>query len=77
MKPTRYLSVKEVAEILNISSKTVYRKLRIIPGYFNLGGIHFFDEEEFRNGLKQLATDTNRNTSVSQPRKKDIHGLLT
>jgi len=77
MKPTRYLSVKEIAEILNISSKTVYRKLGAIPGYFNLGGMHFFDEEEFRNGLKELATNKNKNTSVSQPRTKDIHGLLT
>jgi transcriptional antiterminator len=76
MKPTRYLSVKEVAEILNISSKTVYRKFRIIPGYFNLGGMHFFDEEEFRNGLKKLATDTSKTTSIVQTTRTDTHGLL-
>ncbi len=76
MKPTRYLSVKEVAEILNISTKTVYRKLRIIPGYFNLGGMHFFDEEELRNGLKELATNTNKTHSVVETTRADTHGLL-
>lgn len=72
---TRYLSVKEVAAMLNISEKTVYKKLGIIPGYFNLGGMHFFDEEELIKGLKLLATSTNRMTSkVHQTRDK--HGLM-
>lgn len=76
MKPTRYLSVKEVAEILNISSKTVYKKLAVIPGYFNLGGMHFFDEEELRNGLKSLATQPNKTTSAVRTTRADTHGLL-
>lgn len=72
---TRYLSVKEVAEIFNISPKTVYKKLGDIPGYFNLGGMHFFDEEELLKGLKLLATSSNKTTSkVHQTRDK--HGLM-
>ena len=72
---TRYLSVKEVATILNISIKTVYKKLDIIPGYFNLGGMHFFDEEELRNGLKTLATKSKRTTSQFH-QTHDKHGLM-
>ena len=73
---TRYLSVKEVAAILNISIKTVYKKLDVIPGYFNLGGMHFFDEEELRNGLKKLATKLQKTTSVSHQTRVDKHGLM-
>lgn len=73
---TRYLSVKEVATILNISIKTVYKKLDVIPGYFNLGGMHFFDEEELRNGLKKLATKLPKTTSVSHQTRVDKHGLM-
>ncbi|MGV8018289.1 MAG: helix-turn-helix transcriptional regulator [Ignavibacteria bacterium] len=72
---TRYLSVKEVAKMFSISPKTVYKKLGIIPGYFNLGGMHFFDEEELLKGLKLLATSSNKTTSkVHQTRDK--HGLM-
>jgi transcriptional antiterminator len=74
---THYLSVKEVASILNISIKTVYKKLDLIPGYFNLGGMHFFDEEELHKGLKALATKPKRTTSqFHQSRTDDRHGLL-
>ncbi len=74
---TRYLSVKEVAAILNISIKTVYKKLDEIPGYFRLGGMHFFDEEEFYKGLKALATRPKRTTSqFHQTHADDRHGLL-
>ena len=72
---TRYLSVKEVATILNISIKTVYKKLDIIPGYFNLGGMHFFDEEELRNGLKKLATSPKKTASTFH-QTRDKHGLM-
>jgi len=72
---TRYLSVKEVASLLNISIKTVYKKLGVIPGYFNLGGMHFFDEEELHKGLKLLATRSNKTASqIHQTRDK--HGLM-
>ncbi|MBX7047129.1 MAG: helix-turn-helix domain-containing protein [Ignavibacteria bacterium] len=78
MTPTRYLSAKEVATILNISVKTVYKKLDCIPGYFNLGGMHFFDEDEFRSGLKSLATQKKQTLPFQSNRAnvKDIHGLL-
>jgi transcriptional antiterminator len=72
---TRYLSVKEVAAILNISIKTVYKKLRVIPGYFNLDGMHFFDEEELRAGLKQLVNKPSKTASVSH-QTRDKHGLM-
>ena len=75
---TRYLSVKEVAAILNISIKTVYKKLDVMPGYFNLGGMHFFDEEEFLNGLKRLATQPKKTASQFHQSRaiNDRHGLL-
>jgi excisionase family DNA binding protein len=76
MKPTRYLSVKEVAEILNISSKTVYKKLDVIPGYFNLGGMHFFDAEELQNGLKRLATSPKKTASQFHQGRVNRHGLV-
>ena len=72
---TSYLSVKEVAAMLNISIKTVYKKLGVIPGYFNLGGMHFFDEEELRNGLKQLATGPKKIASKFH-QTHDKHGLM-
>jgi excisionase family DNA binding protein len=72
---TRYLSVKEVASLLNISLKTVYKKLGVIPGYFNLGGMHFFDEEELLNGLKKLATSSNK-TALINHQTRDKHGLM-
>lgn len=73
---TRYLSVKEVATILNISIKTVYKKLDVIPGYFNLGGMLFFDEEELRSGLKALATMPKKTTSQIHQTRADKHGLM-
>jgi hypothetical protein len=72
---TRYLSVKEVAALLNISIKTVYKKLGMIPGYFNLGGMHFFDEEELITGLKRLATRPNQTASQFH-QTRDKHGLI-
>jgi len=72
---TRYLSVKEVATLLNISNKTVYKKLGVIPGYFNLGGMHFFDEEELVKGLKDLATKPNK-TALINHQTRDKHGLM-
>jgi excisionase family DNA binding protein len=72
---TRYLSVKEVAQLLRISNKTVYKKLDVIPGYFNLDGMHFFDEEELHKGLKALATKPKKTASISH-QTRDTHGLM-
>jgi len=57
MKP-QYLSVKEVALILNISPKTVNDKCNKgeIPGHFQLGKMHFIDADIFTEGLKKLAS---------------------
>lgn len=76
MKPTRYLSVKEIASIIRISEKTVY-KLIIkgeIAGHFKLGSIHFIDEEVFMTDLKSRATTKHLTKKVTESRDK--HGLL-
>ncbi len=54
---TQYFSIKEVAAILGISSKTVYKMVvkNQIPGHFKLGSIHFIDKEIFQLHLKKLA----------------------
>lgn len=51
----RYLTVKEVAALLKVSPKTIYKKKNLLPGYFNLAGLHYFDEEIFSKSLKELA----------------------
>lgn len=79
MTPTRYLSVKEVGSILKIDVKTVYKFIYAgeIPGHFKLGSMHFIDEEEFRNGLKSLATQSKKTVShFSKSYANDKHGLL-
>jgi len=79
MTTSRYLSVKEVAALLGVSIKTIYAKKLSIPGYFNLAGLHFFDEDVLVTSLKDLATH-----SVTKPiepvktnrkRPADRHGL--
>ena len=60
---SRYLSVKEVAALLKVSVKTVYKKKRDLPGYFCLAGLHFFDEEIFVAELKKLALNSTQNRS--------------
>lgn len=78
MKPIRYLSVKEVAAILRIHEKTVYKMIYAgnLPGHFMLGSMHFIDEEELRNGLKQLATSPKKTTSKFHQTRADKHGLM-
>ncbi|RPI19229.1 MAG: DNA-binding protein [Ignavibacteriae bacterium] len=74
---TRYLSVKEVATILGISNKTVYKLIYKgkIPGHFMLDSMHFFDEEELRIGLKALAT-VPKKTASKIHQTRDRHGLM-
>lgn len=69
---SRYLSVKEVAAILNVSPKTVYKKKTELPGYFKLAGLHFFDEEVLVKRLKELAT-TYKPTQIRS--RMGRHGL--
>lgn len=52
---SNYLSVKEVAALLNKSEKWCYLKKEEIPGYFKLAGAIFFDKEVLLNALKQKA----------------------
>lgn len=76
MKPTRYLSVKEIASIVRISEKTIY-KLIIkgeIAGHFKLGSIHFVDEEVFMTDLKSRATTKHLTKKITESR--DTHRLL-
>ena len=76
MKPVRYLSVKEVAAMFDISVKTIYKMKDqgVIPGHFQLGSMHFFDEEELLRGLKELATQ--KKTAVKFHQTRDKHGLM-
>ena len=79
--PTRFLKVKEVAKLLNISDKTVYKIKEEIPGYFKLAKMHFFDEEVLLMRLKELATLTNKPIQPNKINRKchdnksDRHGL--
>lgn len=51
----RYLSPKEVAQLLGKSSKWVYKHKHKIPGYFTLAGSIFFDKEKLLKSLETLA----------------------
>lgn len=53
---TTFLSVKQVADILGVSIKTVYKYKDETPGLIKYGSIHLFDADEFYKGLKERAT---------------------
>lgn len=73
----KYLSVKEVAAILNISVKTIYKKRDHIPGCINLDGMYLFDSEELLKGLKAKTTEAKKTASkIHQTRTDDRHGLM-
>lgn len=72
----KYLSVKEVAAILNISVKTIYKKREHIPGCINLDGMYLFDAEELLKGLKAKATQAKTASRIHQSRTEDRHGLM-
>lgn len=71
---TRLLSVKEVAHLLGKSEKWVYKHKESLPGFFNLAGSMFFDEEVLSSSLKHLATK--KTVSVRRQESRDKHGLL-
>jgi len=56
MLPTKFLSVKDVAQILGVSIKTVYKYKDETPGLVMYGSVHLFDADEFYKGLKERAT---------------------
>jgi hypothetical protein len=51
----RYLSVGEVAQLLNMSEKFVYAHVRELPGFFKLGGRWFADRTVLEEELHRLA----------------------
>jgi predicted DNA-binding transcriptional regulator AlpA len=51
-----YLTVKEVAQLLNKSEKWCYLKKDQLPGYFKLAGSIFFDKDVLLATLKSQAT---------------------
>jgi predicted DNA-binding transcriptional regulator AlpA len=53
-----YLSVKEVATLLNKSEKWVYLSKESLPGYFKLAKSIFFDKQVLLGSLKGLGTNT-------------------
>jgi len=74
--PTKYLSVKELAARLNVSTKTIYKKKLQIPGYFCLAGLHFFDEEVFLRSLKESVTKPIQTYKTNRKCQDDRHGLV-
>ena len=74
MKPTRYLSAKEVTAIIGLSDKTVYKLINkgLIKGVISFGSIHRIDEEVFLADLKARATRSTKKLTES----RDKHGLL-
>lgn len=75
MLPTKYLSVKQVADILGVSIKTVYKYKDQTPGHIVYGkSIHMFDADLFYNGLKEQAT---KKTASKRPKSitDNRHGL--
>lgn len=67
VKPTKYLSVKEVAGILGLSDKTIYKLLHkgLIKGVVSFGSIHRIDEDIFLADLKSRATRSLKKVSES------------
>lgn len=74
--PSHFLAIKEVAALLKIDVKTVYKlaKQGEIPGHFKIGSIHFIDEEVFFAELKKRATQ--KPTKQIHQTRPDRHGLM-
>jgi len=62
------LTVGEVAEILRVSVKSVYRNIHSIPGAFKVFGTWRFDREKLLTGLKEMAAGKGKGHG-------DRHGL--
>jgi hypothetical protein len=70
---SQFLSVKEVATLLNKSEKWVYLSKESLPGYFKLAKSIFFDKQLLLISLRQLATQPKQNKPKG---RNDPHGLL-
>lgn len=53
---SQYLFVKEVANLLGMSEKWVYRHKTKITGYFRLSGKDFFDEKALLEWINKHST---------------------
>lgn len=51
MSEPTFLTVKEVATILRVSEKSIYRHLKELP-YFRFGGTILFDRETLLKALR-------------------------
>jgi len=49
-----YLTVKEVANLLNVSCKWVYANKHHLPGYIKINGLIRFNRHTLIKGLEQL-----------------------
>ena len=55
MEPRPYISVFDVARMLNVSTKWVYQHIGEIPGAFRIGRSWFIDREILITSLKEKA----------------------
>ncbi len=73
---TRYLSVKEVATMLNISIKTVYKKLDNYTRYFNPSNGISYEEELQKVRSQAISYQTEQNGPSEFHQTHDKHGLM-
>ena len=66
------LSVGEVALMLRVSEKSVYRNVKTIPGAFKLFGVWRFDREILQAWLKRQAAPKSEATPLPTGNR---HGL--
>lgn len=52
---SQYLTAKEVAGLLRISVKTVYKHQRSIPGRFMIGGSILWNEKVLREAIDRMS----------------------
>lgn len=66
------LTLGEVAELLRVSTKVVYRNVKTMPGAFKVFGSWRFDREILLAELKRQASTRGQAISITV----DRHGLL-
>ena len=75
MGTPRFLSVKEVAALINVSVKKVYKDKEQIPGYLMIAGMHRFDEEVLLQTLKQRALQPQTSIQLLKTNRKNQGSL--
>ena len=71
----RFLSVGEVALLLGMSNKWVYRHKAELPGFFKLAGTIFFDREILLSSCGDLIRKSAKSVRPSSP--MDKYGLTS